>query len=426
MLIRDIELLDAVADLVDNCVDGARKTTKRESLKGFWVKININPEQFTISDNCGGIPIDIARTYAFRFGRPDDFPKSKHSIGQFGIGMKRALFKLGTWFSVESSTKTSHFLLKVDVNDWKKKMKKAPDGEIDVEDWDFNFSELAETGTFDAGTTIVAKQLLDGTRAQFELENFLSRLREKLERTHQFSLASGLEIRINSVPLKTHALEMVSSADIKPVYINYWLPSRINVKIYAGIAESDPYRAGWSIFCNGRLIVAGDQQERTGWGEGRGKKIPRFHNQYGRFRGYVLFDSDNPAILPWNTTKTDVDENNAVYQDARRRMIAAMRGVIDFLNNLDRANTAAKPKKSKLAAKVDSAVALPLSKLKPRKVFKSPSIAISDAPSAPTQRITYVQLKERVDVVKKSLGVRTNPEAGIGTFEYYYRVVCKR
>lgn len=26
MLIRDIELLDAVADLVDNCVDGARRT----------------------------------------------------------------------------------------------------------------------------------------------------------------------------------------------------------------------------------------------------------------------------------------------------------------------------------------------------------------------------------------------------------------
>jgi len=427
MLIRDIELLDAVADLVDNCVDGARRTQAGDSLKKLWVKIDLSPEHFTISDNCGGIPVNLARTYAFRFGRPDDFPKTKHSIGQFGIGMKRALFKLGTWFSVESSTRTSHFLLEVDVAEWKTKVKKAPDGQSEIEDWDFHFKDLAESARgLKPGTTITVKHLHEGVKTQFGLENFVSRLREKLETTHQFSLAAGLDIRINSHPLKSHPLGLLSSTNIKPAYINYLLPSGIRVRIFAGIAESNLYSAGWNIFCNGRLIVAGDQQERTGWGEGRGKKIPRFHNQYGRFRGYVLFDANDPAILPWNTTKTDVDENNAAYQDARRRMISVMRRVIDFLNELDRANTAAKPKQSALASKVESSVATPLAKIRPRTVFKSPSVSLREAPSKPTQRITYERLKGEIDIVKKALEVRTNAEVGIETFDYYYRVVCKR
>ena len=255
MLIRDIELLDAVADLVDNCVDGARRMKGRDSLKRLWVKIDLSPEQFTISDNCGGIEVNLARTYAFRFGRPDDFPKTKHSIGQFGIGMKRALFKLGTWFSVESSTKTSQFLLEVDVNDWKGKRKLGPDGKNHVEDWDFEFKSLTESGgRFRPGTTITVKQLHDGVKAQFSLENFISRLREKLETTHQFSLSAGLDIQINSEPLKRRELGLISSTDIKPAFVHYKLTSGISVKIFAGIAASDPYSAGWNIFCNGRPV----------------------------------------------------------------------------------------------------------------------------------------------------------------------------
>ena len=41
---------------------------------GLWVRIEINSERLIVKDNCGGIPVDIARNYAFRFGRPKESP----------------------------------------------------------------------------------------------------------------------------------------------------------------------------------------------------------------------------------------------------------------------------------------------------------------------------------------------------------------
>ena len=107
MLVKDIELIPAVVDLVDNSVDGARRVRGDRRLDGLGVTITADTEAFVIEDNCGGIDIDTARHYAFRFGRPADFEGLARSVGQFGVGMKRALFKLGSSFEARSRTVTS-------------------------------------------------------------------------------------------------------------------------------------------------------------------------------------------------------------------------------------------------------------------------------------------------------------------------------
>ena len=67
MLIRDIFLKEAIIELVDNSIDGARRTEQnKESSKIF---VNLNKDFFEIVDNCGGIPLDVAREKAFRFGK---------------------------------------------------------------------------------------------------------------------------------------------------------------------------------------------------------------------------------------------------------------------------------------------------------------------------------------------------------------------
>ena len=63
---------------------------------GFYSKITITDTSFTIEDNCGGIPMEVAEKYAFRMGRSaeksdDELP----TVGIYGIGMKRAIFKIG-------------------------------------------------------------------------------------------------------------------------------------------------------------------------------------------------------------------------------------------------------------------------------------------------------------------------------------------
>ena len=423
MLVRDIELLDAVADLVDNSVDGARRIHRKDSFKGLYVRIHASGKKFEIEDNCGGIPIDVARKYAFRFGRPGDFPPTKHSIGQFGIGMKRALFKMGDKFRVESSTNNSRFVVDVDVDEWKKPDKKTG---TDAGNWAFRFAEIEENiATEKPGTTITVTELHDGVAGQFALENFQTKLAQKLTSIHQYSLTRGLDIFVGDAKLTAEPITLLSSKSIKPVHQRASLPMRLRVGIFAGITKSDPERAGWYVFCNGRLILGADQSERTGWGEGHGKKIPRFHNQFARFRGYVFFDADRPVALPWNTTKTDVDYNSATFQDIRGKMIVAMRPIIDFLNELDHENTEAKVSGPGILAKTVSAASpTPLEALKFRATFAAP-LREKRKTTKTSKRISYERPIPQITRVKASLSAKNLREVGEGTFDYYYRVVCK-
>src|SRR6266568_8834447 len=75
MLTRDISLADAILDLVDNCLDGALRLANGDDVDygQHFVKIELAADHFSIEDNCGGIPRDIAKKYAFKMGRePDD------------------------------------------------------------------------------------------------------------------------------------------------------------------------------------------------------------------------------------------------------------------------------------------------------------------------------------------------------------------
>jgi hypothetical protein len=209
------------------------------------------------------------------------------------------------------------------------------------------------------------------------------------------------------------------------------LPGSIDVRLYSGISDSDPAAAGWYVFCNGRLILEADQSERTGWGEtklangdGKGKiKIPYYHNQFARFRGYIFFDAKNPAALPWNTTKTDVDLNSPAFQAARQKMVLAMRPVITFLNELDAERSPEKKQKT-LTKTVASTKAKYLAALKVSHIFVSPTPSPDKKTGPPTQRIAYERPKKQIELVKRTLNVHTLQEVGEKTFDYYVRAEC--
>ena len=105
MIVKDISLEDCILDLVDNCLDGANgdiaeaENVRREAgenlalrpgaqgggeltpngtqadsttdkrYEGYWTELTLNEDVFSIRDNCGGISIEEAKNYAFRFGR---------------------------------------------------------------------------------------------------------------------------------------------------------------------------------------------------------------------------------------------------------------------------------------------------------------------------------------------------------------------
>ena len=429
MLIRDIGLAPAIVDLVDNSVDGARRLrdsapagpdSTHEKFRDLSVSIRFDQESFSINDNCGGIPWDIAQNYAFRFGRPAAAPATPNAIGQFGIGMKRALFKLGGAFTVESRTIEGHFRLGVDVAAWREST-----------DWTFNNVVYTRESAADSdtGTTIEVTDLHETVKQQFAQAQFESELAEELSRIHQASMGDGLVIALNGVPVDVNLLSLLASDELRPAYISRTLyaedPQPVTVKVYAGIDVSSPSDAGWYLYCNGRQILGPDRTPTTGWGEGNGRKIPQYHNQFARFRGYVFFDSADVGKLPWTTTKEGVDAGHPVYRAIRPEMVELMRPVINFLNALDAEKDHPQQGRESLEAMVARAES---SRSDLGDVSESIRFVVPERPRVPkgpeTQSIQYARPLSQINAVKRKLRVTSATKVGESTFDYFYSREC--
>jgi len=416
MLTRDIGLIPAIVDLVDNSADGARGLRGNRSYRGLWARIEVSQKTFRISDNCGGIPIDVARDYAFRFGRDEDAPAIEHSIGQFGVGMKRAVFKLGRAFHIESATRNSRFTVSHDVDQWAKDPK-----------WQFRFASVEKgirVKEGEDGTTIVVTKLLPDVASAFGLSSFAAELSRELKRRLQIPIHNGLAVTLNQIPINAEPFTLLSDKRLAPAYRRLRFSDKgaksVIVKLYCGLGVSDKGAAGWHVFCNGRLVLGADKSVVTGWGEkvASGIDIPGFHNQYTRLRGYAYFDSDDPGRLPWNTTKTGIDTDSAVYRATRLEMMRLMRPVVDFLNRLKDEKQLREEGAGPLEIMVETAKSTPLSDISTRKVFNAPTPPLPKKPKV--QRIQYDRPLEQVEKVMQALKVNSFKAVGEKTFDYFY------
>jgi hypothetical protein len=419
-LTKDLSLSRAITDLVDNCIDGARRLrADGGDYHGLFVHLKLSRESFEIVDNCGGIPVDIARQYAFRFGRPTEMVNTPHSVGQFGVGMKRALFKLGKSFTVSSVAESSRFVLPVNVDTWRAQ-----------QEWRFEFAEVEEhlsVAPDERGTRILVGQLNANVSSEFERENFKIRLANEVQSAHQESIRTGMTITVNEVALEATTVRLRDSANVETGYRFLQYGSgvqKVSVRIYAGVGESAPQAAGWYVFCNGRLLLESDQTLVTGWGEAGETRVPMYHNQYAAFRGLVYLDCYDTTQLPWNTTKTGVDTESRLYRTVRENMVLSMRPVIDFLNDLDR-EKASPAEDRPLARAFETAPLVTRHSITVTRPFKA-VVKRTLQPSGPRmQRIQYDRPIAEVESVQESLGVSTFKEVGEQTFDYYYRLECK-
>ena len=268
-----------------------------------------------------------------------------------------------------------------------------------------------------------------GVVSEFELENFNTKLVKTLEAKHQLTIENGLAITLNKVPLKFKPAELLQSSLLKPAYKelspqgNKKTP--VTVKLYVGVADSDPDSAGWYVFCNGRQVLRADQTERTGWGENKGVTMPKYHNQFARFRGYAFFDCDDAGLLPWNTSKTDVALDSPLFQSTRQQMIGMARNVIDFLNKLKQENDVKEQTgRTPLLDLLNTSKPMDLDDLKRQPLFVAPKVPPIPTPPK-TQPISYRRPVEQVNRAKSILKARSFREVGEKTFDYFYNAECK-
>lgn len=423
MLVRDILLKQAIIELIDNSIDGARSIRKNNQYSGLKICVKFGKSKFVIEDNCGGIPLDVAANYAFRFGRPKTAESSNtETTGIFGIGMKRALFKIGNNFSIHSTTKTTEFQLNLDVKEWLKK---------DDSDWDFSFSSYEENmnnSEEDTGTKIEVTDLNSEIAAELNSEEFEKEVIEHIQRRVGLDIAYGIAIVVNDKTLVGNNISLIDDEEIKPIKEEYQ-DGEISVKILSGIAPREgktypPEKAGWYIYCNGRLVVAADKTSLTTWKDMENKSSGIvFHNNYAGFRGIVYFSSKQPEKLPWNTTKTGLDETSLVYLRAREKMLEIFKIVRNILDDI-RKNTEDKDDgiEETIAKMHGTEMTIEnVNKVKENRVVNIKNVSVITVPNV---TINYKKPKEEAEKLKRVLGVKSYREVGEKTFEYYKDAEC--
>ncbi|MBA4218812.1 MAG: hypothetical protein C0460_15930 [Methylibium sp.] len=425
MLTRDIPLEQAILDLVDNSVDGAKSLQKtgERPFDGFEIKIELSKDKFSIIDNCGGFDSASAAQYAFRFGRPQNFPRASHSIGQFGVGMKRALFKFGTEFKVRSATKDDAWEILVNVPEW----------ESIEDDWTFPWGEFQpdeNISNLKPGTEIIVPTLRPEVAWKFSTANFKNSIIALIKSKHRQFIAAGLTIKVNEHHLDATSLYLLMSQDtsFRPGVDEMTFTEKgladVHVRIIVGVGPSAPRDAGWYVVCNGRVVLEADRRTTTGWGlveEASNRvEIPSYHNQFARFRGVVTFDSDDSSRVPWNTTKTDVDQDGKVWQQTFQRMKEMMRPVISFLNDLDHDIDEHTRDNSPLLQFVAAAAAVKHDAVPLQKTSFTAPTRGTLAKVVRTIKIQFSRPREQVDFLMKELNVASAKAVGEATFDLIY------
>jgi len=428
MLIKDISLRDAIGDLIDNSVDAIKAKAKDpDDLKGYSIDVVASAKAFSISDNGSGIEENVARKYAFKLGKPKEHVLLKHSIGRFGIGMKRAFFKIGNHITVDSCAPTSHFSINIPVNTWKQQ----------EDDWDFKFSNVQnkeKNGPEQTGTVIKISDLTYDAAESFKKTQFENELIDEIAREQVLNIHKGLKISINKATLVSESLTLKHDKEIVPAYLKHTFKhlnsetkvvSELMVEVYAGVSDENEEEGGWNIFCNDRLIMDRDKSEVTGWTGAGGDGVAKYHQQFWGFRGYVFFNAQDSGLLPWNTTKTGIDPESADYIAVRMKMIDLMKDVIGLLNRQKKEREKDNPVKDQvLNNKVQAAPSISILKVMEDKTllptkFKYPT-DLNAVKTKDVQKITYTVAKIKFNKAKLSLGASNPADVGSKTFDYYY------
>lgn len=440
ILTRDISVSAAILDLVDNAVDSAATLKHRGDFSDIEIRITANSQEFSIADNAAGIGVENAKNYVFRMGRPHDVQPSDSSIGQFGVGMKRALFKLGRAFEVESHTVDDRFTVNVDVSEWMK----------DDSSWYFPIDEQIATDR-STGTKITVRRLHSQIKDAFNDESFINEIIDDIRSRHRLAMGNGLNLYVNEQLVKPADSAVAFSDEVKPAIRTFTINSddgaQLEVEIVAGIApkhasgvdedaepesQSQPASdAGWLVFGNGRLLLANDKTKITGWGTGR-NNLPQYHNQYARFRGFVYMRARDSSAIPWNTMKTGVDADSSAWHTILIQMIQAARSVIQMLNlakaerqlaNGEMATPILNAIENTTSIQADEVVEVHFS----MHVHDLRSGFNSDAEHPPPnadlieswKKIQYSVLTEAFDEVSAAVGTESAAEIGRASFETY-------
>jgi Histidine kinase-, DNA gyrase B-, and HSP90-like ATPase len=424
MFTRDLSFEDCILDLIDNSIDSyisyknyniqdILSLESKADIDSQWVDIKIvfDNMKFKISDNSGGIKIDYAEKEVFKFGHVGE---TSGKLGVYGIGLKRAIFKMGKKISIESNYESEAFKTKINVAEWEKSDKWSIPLSI-IEPHEIKISN---------GTSIIIEDLREDIKEIINKGFLIANLLDTIGKTYALFLDKFVNIYVNDIKVAPKRIPLAQSEEVNYAKEEFDI-NNVNVKILAGLGERndeitwEAKNAGWYVACNGRLVVIADKTDLTGWGFAKG---PIYVPKYRGFIGIVLFFSDNGLELPWNTMKQGLNEESFVFQRTRVKMVALARPILSFFDKFYSTTESENQSYRRMTEKLLSA------NIREKKT-NNESFSTNKIPyqlQDPLTRVQYDAKKSELDKIKSHLKKRSLSASKIGriTFDYYLENEC--
>ncbi|ASP33680.1 ATP-binding protein [Labrenzia sp. VG12] len=431
MLPRDISLEHAVLDLIDNSLDGAiRQRIDKIRLnhpapyQDLFCELSFSADSFEIKDNCGGIPADRIEA-ALKLGRDDpSIDNDKPTIGMYGIGMKRSIFKIGADSTVISRSTSATTRVHYD-RAWMDPGNPS---------WTLDLDETAPVRD-GHGVTIVANELWPNISRTFSSKSFFDDLVRTISRYYAYVIEKGFSIIVNGKRIPALPIEFrFDERNVSPFYYEA-TSGDVSVRVIVGLfrkltkedereeaitsndgLETGGLRAGITVVCNDRVIKYADTSAVTGWGMGA---VPRYHPQFRSIAGIIIFESDDARTLPVSTTKGALDLDDGTYVVGLNAVMEGIKIFTDYTNK-------AKGREETTDAVIDSAQKYSISQVtntlrsSARVVRNSKGAAKKVTATLPTieqrnpiGRIAFTRDKSEIERVAELLGLSPSEKPGV-------------
>ncbi|MDO7509060.1 ATP-binding protein [Acinetobacter baumannii] len=311
---KDVTIEECIFDLIDNSIDAySRKENELVSdFNKYTIEIKLSKNYFSIKDLGKGIKLEALINETLRFGTKT--PHHTTSIGFYGIGLNRALFKLGKDISITSETSDNRSLIKLDVDVFLK----------DNNNWTLPINTEEKIGK--QGTVIEIKKLYEEVNNYFTNAELIKLFKQKISLRYSQFLNKNLIIKVNDEEIEITDISIRPTSGFELLKKEFAYKG-IKIIIEAGQSSGHFFtyeksydkeknatldECGWFVYCNDRAVKLFDLTSDTGWSS-------KPHREHTGFIGKVYFIG-SAGKLPWNTSKTDVDLNNEIYKKALETM----------------------------------------------------------------------------------------------------------
>ncbi len=319
-LTKDITTLECVFDLVDNAIDSARNAMLRHteiavdryglprSYKGYTVSVHFGSGWIAILDNGLGIDED---TLAHRTLRPGVESSHRFAIGRFGLGLKRALMKLGKKYFLSTDTGEQAYRLMFQ----RDQLGGGSSNNL--------FAQRFPTKRR-SRTLVYIGELDSMVSHETSISSWKATAVKELSRRYGLFVHKGLCIFVNGQKVPPFGPGIRSGGPVIHQTDSESIDG-INIFVDAGMHESyrisnepdydkkingaltDQY--GWYFVCNDRIVEVASHERQLGW-------AATWHQEYYGFVGWVRFVSEDVsanADLPWDTKKTSINPQSPAF-----------------------------------------------------------------------------------------------------------------